>query len=365
MQKLEDIWNEVIRRAETTDALFCIFKKRGGKTQFIASNSSQLINYNLSKEGFILSSFEEGELKMIPNDLTFDLNSADDATRFNSYLQNRKPVGANPCGCPSPYDCQNSEISSTSPESYERSFDSVKKKLDSKEASKIVLSARHSIPTEKSSFEIFTNIASKNSYEFAYLLHLPNGETWIGNTPEILLQKSGDSYSTISLAGTIANDGRQQWHDKEIREQKVVTDYITEKLKSVDANITVGTTHSKPAGMIQHLCTDISFTSTESLSSLIGLLHPTPAVLGFPTSTALSAIKEAESHKRELYSGVVGFQSKSNNEANIFVNLRCGKLKNNILTLFAGGGIMPDSIKDNEWKEVQMKFESIKRAFFE
>lgn len=364
MQKLEDIWNEVIRRAETTDALFCIFKKRGGKTQFIASKASQLSNYDSNTDGFILSSFEDAELKMIPNDLTFDLNSADDATRFNSYFQNRKPVGANPCGCPSPYDSQNSEISSTSPESYERSFDSVKKKLDSKEASKIVLSAKHSIPTEKSSFEIFTNIASKDSYEFAYLLHLPNGETWIGNTPEILLQKSGDFYSTISLAGTIANDGKQQWHEKEIREQKVVTDYITEKLKSVGANINVGTTHSKPAGMIQHLCTDISFTSTESLSSLIGLLHPTPAVLGFPTSTALSAIKEAESHKRDLYSGVVGFQSESNNEANIFVNLRCGKLKNNILTLFAGGGIMPDSTKDNEWKEVQMKFESIKRAFF-
>ena len=355
MQKLEDIWNEVIRRAETTDALFCIFKKRGGKTQFIASNSSQLNSYNPDSDGFILSSFEDGDLKIIPNDHTFDLNSTDDVDRFNSYLQNRKPVGANP----------NSEIISTSAESYEKSFCSVKKTLDSKEATKIVLSARQNVQTEKSSFEIFSNIASKDSYEFAYLLHLPNGETWIGNTPEILLQKNGESYSTISLAGTIANDGKQQWHEKEIREQKVVTDYITERLKSVDANITVGTTHSKPAGMIQHLCTDISFTSTESLSSLIGLLHPTPAVLGFPTSTALSAIKEAESHKRELYSGVVGFQSKSNNEANIFVNLRCGKLKNNILTLFAGGGIMPDSTKDNEWKEVQMKFESIKRAFFE
>lgn len=359
MLNLEDKWNEIIRRAETTDALFCIFKKRGGKTQFIASNESQLNSYKPNSDGFILSSFENGELKIIPNDLTFELNSPDDIARFNSYLQNRKQVMANPYGCP------NSEISSTSAESYERSFDSVKKKLDSKEASKIVLSAKQSIKTDKSSFEIFSNITSKDSYEFAYLLHLPNGETWIGNTPEILLQKNSDSYSTISLAGTIANDGKQQWHEKEIREQKVVTDYITERLKSVDANITVGTTHSKPAGMIQHLCTNISFTSTESLSSLIGLLHPTPAVLGFPTSTALSAIKEAETHKRELYSGVVGFQSKSNNEANIFVNLRCGKLKNNILTLFAGGGIMPDSTKDNEWKEVQMKFESIKRAFFE
>jgi len=354
MQKLEDIWNEVIRRGETTDALFCIFKKRGGKTQFFASNESKLSDYNPNSDGFILSSFGEDELKMIPNDISFDLNSAQDVVRFNEFLTSKSV-----CQPTSPSD------SSTSADSYERSFGSVSQKLKSKDADKIVLSAKQNLQTEKSSFEIFTNVASKDSYEFAYLLHLPNGETWIGNTPEILLQKRADSYSTISLAGTIANDGKHQWAEKEIREQKVVTDYITERLKSVDADITVGSTHSKPAGMIQHLCTDITFTSTESLSTLINLLHPTPAVLGFPTSTALSAIKEAEPHKRELYSGVVGFQSSLTNEADIFVNLRCGKLVQKSLTLYAGGGIMPDSTRENEWREVQMKFESIKKAFFE
>ena len=133
--------------------------------------------------------------------------------------------------------------------------------MKSKEAEKIVLSARQNIETEKSAFEIFSNIEFKDNYEFAYMLHLPNGETWIGCTPEILLQKRDESYSTISLAGTISNDGKQQWHEKEIREQQVVTDYITKRLNEVDANISVGSTYSKAAGMIQHLCTDISFTS--------------------------------------------------------------------------------------------------------
>ena len=75
MSELEDKWNEVIRRAETTDALFCIFKTRGGKTQFFASNESQLSNYTPNTDGFILSSFEENELKMIHNDISFYLDS--------------------------------------------------------------------------------------------------------------------------------------------------------------------------------------------------------------------------------------------------------------------------------------------------
>lgn len=354
MPNLEDKWNEVIRRAETTDALFCIFKKRGGKAHFLASNASQLSDYTPNTDGFILSSFEDDNLKMIPNDIILDLDSEADIARFQTYVSKRNQVNT-----------KQKPATSTSEKEYGESFNLVMEKLDSKEAAKIVLSAKQSIKAEKSSFKIFTNIASKESYEFAYLLHLSNGETWIGNTPEILLQKTENSYSTISLAGTIANDGKQQWHEKEIREQQVVTDYITERLKGVNAEISIGKTHSKPAGMIQHLCTDITFKSADSLSTLIHLLHPTPAVLGFPTASALSAIKNAESHQRELYSGVVGYQSTTVDEADIFVNLRCGKLINNTVTLFAGGGIMPDSTEENEWKEVQMKFESIKKSFFE
>ena len=354
MSQLEDKWNEAIRRAETTDALFCIFKKRGGETHFFASSDSQPTDYTSNTDGFILSSFEDNELKMIPKNLSFDLDSVEDVALFDSYINRRQKL-----------DLTSKSDLSTSAETYERSFGTVMQKIESKEAAKIVLSAKQNIQTEKSAFDIFTNIASKDNYEFAYLLHLSNGETWIGCTPEILLQKKSESYSTISLAGTISNDGKQQWHEKEIREQQVVTDYIAERLNEIKANITVGTTYSKAAGMIQHLCTDITFTSTESLSTLINLLHPTPAVLGYPTSPALSAIQNAESHQRELYSGVVGFQSTSTDEADIFVNLRCGKINKNSMTLFAGGGIMPDSTKENEWNEIQMKFESIKKTFFE
>ena len=70
MPKLEDKWNEVIRRAETTDALFCIFKKRGEKIQFFASKESQLTDYFTNTDGFILSSFEDNELKMIPKNIS-------------------------------------------------------------------------------------------------------------------------------------------------------------------------------------------------------------------------------------------------------------------------------------------------------
>lgn len=92
MSELEDKWNEVIRRAETTDALFCIFKTRGGKTQFFASKESQLSNYTPNTDGFILSSFEENELKMIHNDISFDLKSEDDVAHFDEYIKLHKKL---------------------------------------------------------------------------------------------------------------------------------------------------------------------------------------------------------------------------------------------------------------------------------
>ena len=122
MPELEDKWNEAIRRAETTDALFCIFKKRGGKVQFFASNESQPSNYQANTDGFILSSFEDNELKMITKNLSFDFDSAEDVALFDSYINRRQKLNLT-----------SKTDSYTSAETYARSFDAVMKKLCSKE----------------------------------------------------------------------------------------------------------------------------------------------------------------------------------------------------------------------------------------
>ena len=41
------------------------------------------------------------------------------------------------------------------------------------------------------------------------------------------------------------------------------------------------------------------------------------------------------------------------------MNLRCAKIYQNKVKLYVGGGIMPDSIPENEWKETELKSKTI------
>ena len=41
------------------------------------------------------------------------------------------------------------------------------------------------------------------------------------------------------------------------------------------------------------------------------------------------------------------------------MNLRCAKIFSNKVNLYVGGGIMPDSIPENEWRETELKSKTI------
>ncbi|MEG1200407.1 MAG: chorismate-binding protein, partial [Algoriella sp.] len=64
-----------------------------------------------------------------------------------------------------------------------------------------------------------------------------------------------------------------------------------------------------------------------------------------------------EGYNRTFYAGFMGYETE--NESEFFVNLRCAKIYQNKVKLYVGGGIMPDSIPENEWKETELKSKTI------
>ena len=93
------------------------------------------------------------------------------------------------------------------------------------------------------------------------------------------------------------------------------------------------------------------------LYELLKALHPTPAVGGMPKDLSKEFILQNEGYDRTFYAGFMGFDN--GNEAEYFVNLRCAQLFSNKVKLYVGGGIMPDSIPEKEWKETEMKSKTI------
>jgi len=77
-----------------------------------------------------------------------------------------------------------------------------------------------------------------------------------------------------------------------------------------------------------------------------------------PKEKALDLISALEGYDRSFYSGYWG-PVNIENDTNLYVNLRTLRVKNGLITLFAGAGITGDSVPEEEWKETELKCNTI------
>lgn len=230
--------------------------------------------------------------------------------------------------------------------------------------SKLVLSRIKRIQ-KKSDFRIeiyLNNLFFKPSSSFNYVCYTHEFGLWSGASPELLVKQQGEITKTMALAGTKSIDlSQEKWAEKEINEQKFVTDYINDCFsKTGYTEISFSENETIPAGQVVHIRTSFQAKALhdKSVFKLIEELHPTPAVLGLPKAAAKQFILESEPHQRKLYSGFLG-PIKSSREMNLFVNLRCMEITSNSFDLFVGGGITADSDPEKEYLETELKAKTI------
>lgn len=207
--------------------------------------------------------------------------------------------------------------------------------------------------------ELFILMEEKYPKALVYLFSDSTLGTWIGASPEILLEQYLNSGITTSLAGTKSIDDSSAWSEKEVLEQEYVTIHIQEILNEHEVQkIEMYGPYDYSAGPVKHLKTDFIFEcSAYKALKLIQSLHPTPAVCGLPKDFALEIISQIETHNRELYTGIIG--EFNENHSKLYVNLRCAKIMNNKIYYFLGGGFTKDSSPELEWLETENKKKTI------
>lgn len=195
------------------------------------------------------------------------------------------------------------------------------------------------------------------------LIHLSSSAefgTWIGASPEILLQVDKQRLHTMSLAGTRFNVAADvAWGEKEIEEQALVSEFIEATLhKHHVQDIDRSEPMTVDAGPVAHLRSDFSgSTRGVDMCKLIEELHPTPAVSGLPREAALAIIRKYESHDRSLYAGLIGWIGKE--KIALYVNLRCAQMSAQSAFLYLGGGFTQDSVVKDEWQETENKSQTL------
>ncbi len=197
------------------------------------------------------------------------------------------------------------------------------------------------------------------------LVYTPQSGLWLASTPEILLSGDGSRWQTIALAGTMKYDDDLRWSDKNIQEQRYVATYIIHQLEQFTHDFTEEGPRTARAGHLAHLRSDFHFSLPDhtAIGALLQALHPTPAVCGLPKQDSFRYILQHEHHDRSYYSGFMG-PLFLNGQTNLFVTLRCMQLFANGYRLYAGGGLLKDSVEEQEWQETETKLDTMRHIIY-
>jgi len=316
--------------------------------------------------GFVMSPFNPNRdlpiTVLVPNDITtYKLPKSDDALFVEEKRSNDNRQGNLPdCSC---YDEEY--------KGYRERFNLFLNAVNQREFSKLVLSRKKELIVNKVDFELKAFLKACYLYNDSYVYICKNGcyGTWIGASPEVLLCANGVNCTTVALAGTMPDDNNQlpdRWDSKNRVEQAFVADYLREIVHNFDLSFKESGPFTVKAGRLLHLKTVFTFKigNKSDFGDFLEVVHPTPAVCGLPKGEALKFILENEGYKRGYYTGFVG-KLNIKRETELYVNLRCMKVCNNIVSLYAGGGIVKGSVANDEWIETERKMATMHDLLFD
>ena len=245
--------------------------------------------------------------------------------------------------------------------------------IDEHQFKKVVISRKEEVSLKRfKCAKVFRQLLQQYPNAFVYVWYHPTIGLWLGASPETLLNVRGQKFETMALAGTQLFNGTTKvvWQQKELDEQQFVTDYIEEKISKIAKRIKKSKVETVKAGSLLHLKTTLKgkFKDQDlTLKALIDALHPTPAVCGLPKEAATHFILENETYVRSFYTGFMGELNIDNPSdklcySELYVNLRCMQIKNQMATVYIGGGITKDSDPSAEWEETVAKSTIVKRV---
>lgn len=210
----------------------------------------------------------------------------------------------------------------------------------------------------------------QNHHSFHFLLSLDKKHSFLGSTPERLYARQGQELYTEALAGTIGR-GTNASQDmelanwlsndvKNLNENQYVVDDIIDRLTPHSEHVEV----EQEARLVrlrkvQHLKRSIHAHLNKGVNGvqLLSALQPTAAVAGLPREESMAFIQEHEPFARGWYAGSMGFIS--HQRAEFCVAIRSALVLNDQVQLFAGAGIVPGSIAEHEWQELDKKMSTL------
>jgi menaquinone-specific isochorismate synthase len=262
-------------------------------------------------------------------------------------------------------------------ENWQKSVEFILNKFSSDQIDKLVLARKTSFTfaSPPSCWHILSTLSERAKGATLFAFQLSPQVCFLGATPEKLFQRRGNLFSADAVAATrprgkTLEEDQQLETDlltssKEQREFGIVKDFLgeallplSEKMQWEEVDRVIKGSH------VQHLYNCLKAELKEGISDrdLIHALHPTPALGGYPRDKSLDLLKEIEPFDRGWYGAPVGVIG--NQQTSLYVAIRSGLIQGCQAHLFAGTGLVPGSIPDREWEELEHKVRPFTELFF-
>jgi anthranilate synthase component 1 len=239
----------------------------------------------------------------------------------------------------------------------------------------VVLSQRFSIPFTLRPFALYRALRRLNPSPFLY--HLDFGQfAIVGSSPEILVRVRDGEVTIRPIAGTRPR-GKTPREDRELAaelladekeraEHLMLLDLGRNDVGRVAEIGSVRVTDSfflEYYSHVMHIVSNVTGRLDTSHDAIDALMAGFPAgtVSGAPKVRAMQIIDELEREKRGPYAGCVGYFS-ADGEMDTCIVLRTAVVKDGMMHVQAGAGIVADSAPDREQGECESKAAALFRA---
>ena len=202
----------------------------------------------------------------------------------------------------------------------------------------------------------------------------------VGSSPEILVrqEKTKENHKVIlrPIAGTRPRGSTPERDEqlakelladpKEIAEHVMLIDLARNDVGRIAKTGSVKVTEKmviEKYSHVQHIVSNVEGILRDGLSNMdvLRAVFPAGTLSGAPKVRAMEIIDELETTRRGLYGGACGYLSFSG-EMDVAITIRTGVIKDNMLYVQAGAGIVADSVPESEWQETENKARAVLRA---
>ncbi|MDP2167834.1 MAG: anthranilate synthase component I [Thermodesulfovibrionales bacterium] len=260
-------------------------------------------------------------------------------------------------------------------EAFEHAVVRAKDYIMAGDAVQIVLSQRFQRPSEAGAFGIYRALRVINPSPYMYYLDTGDIEL-VGSSPEILVRLEGGRITLRPIAGTrkrglgdeedMALEKELRADEKERAEHIMLVDLGRNDVGRVARTGSVKVTelmNVERYSHVMHMVSNVEGELTEGLDSydVLRACFPAGTVTGAPKVRAMEIIEELEPVRRGPYAGTVGYLSYSGN-MDTCITIRTLLIKDGVVYIQAGAGIVADSVPEMEYAETVNKAMGMMRA---